>query len=508
MVIKYRLGFADKSEDYAYLCSQILNRLNAKFNVVKTDDEIIIFLEGEEEDIKTAFVALGESLPLSLYLSSQSVEDAMGLPQNKTEYKQVSYLAMFPSLSRELVSENSPFYFDAFGIGIGNNQKSVIFNGAEIKNKEELRTCLESAVSTVKDGKKICFKNERNSFCLSMSSTDSIFLTNLKGDTISAFSLSNDDALSLSACERPVVIKFDTQDEKFVSFAFVNDAVMLLFAKMLADIGVNALYVSDDKCDTTIEYTGFLGDAPSRKALCFSGSDRFFVNFDFVPNSALVSANSLFFDMSSSSNFSAYVVNENKNVKKLLSADFFGSSPIKELAKEFDFGAKLSENFTKAFPDRSKDIENMSFSGEAIRDFFAASAIVLGKNNGFDGILALSNSADIAGGVKLDFMLQKKETEVVAGLKKCFASILSYKLAGVDDNILAYSIFESAVDFIVSALDEAKKSFTPVEIFVGGDFLLSKVFVSKLKSKVKTVNINMALNVLPANLQKSFEIVC
>ncbi len=506
MVIKYRLGFADKSEDYAYLCSQILEKLNAKFNVVKTDDEIIIFIEGEEEEIKTAFVTLGESLPLSLYLNSQSVEDAIGLPQNKVSYKKVSYLTMFPSISRELVDDNSPFCFDVFGLDIGLNQKNIALDEVKISSKDALKKSLEAAVKELSNGKKLLIKNEKASFCLSTTPNESVFLTNLKSDAMSEFLLTNDDILSLSAMERPVVLKF--KDEKFVSFAFANDAIVLLLAKVAAQNGINALYITNENGDSVLEYSGFLGDVPSRKALYFAGADRFFVNTDFTANNtSLINANSLFFNMNSSNDFAAYAINENKNAKKLLSADFFASNPIEGVAKEFDFGEKLSANFKKAFPNSAKALEDMKFSGEAIRDFFDAVAVVLGKNDGFNSVMALTDSAEIAGGVKLDFTLQKKDSETVAGLKKCFASILSYKLAGVEDNILAYSVFESAVDFIVSTLDEAKKSFTPTEIFVGGDFLLSKIFVSKLKSKVKTVNINMALNTLPANLQKSFEIV-
>lgn len=81
LVIKYRLGFNDASDDYAYLASQILKNRNA--NVIKTDDEIIIYIDGNEEDIKSAFLLLGEELPLSLYLSAQSVEEATMMPPNR-----------------------------------------------------------------------------------------------------------------------------------------------------------------------------------------------------------------------------------------------------------------------------------------------------------------------------------------------------------------------------------------------------------------------------------------
>jgi hypothetical protein len=506
LVIKYRLGFADKSEDYAYLCAKILGDSKATFNVIKTDDEIIIFLEGDEEELKRAFLILGESLPLSLYLNGQSVEDAIGMPQNKTEFKKVSYLAMQPRLTRELIDENSAMYFDVFGVSIGEKDKKITANGKNITDKSELKKVLSELVTKIKNKESVSFKNERNSFSLSLNPSDNVFFTNLRDEAISVFDLSADDILTLSSLERPMLLKLNNETKRFLSFIFPNDTVMFLFAKLLGEQGINALFVDVSHGDFDLEYFGFLGDAPKRKALYFAGADRFFVNEDFVASGSLASENSLFFDMNVSSEFGVYAISQNEKLKKLTKSDFFTSNPLDGLKKEFDFGAKLAENFEAAFPEAAKKLSAMDYI-DAMEDFFNAAAAVLGEDGGFESIVALANGTDVAGGVKLDFLLQKNENGTVLSLKKCFASLLSYKLAGVSNDILAYSIFESAVDFIVSALDEAKKSFEAKEMFVGGDFLLSKVFVSKLKSKVKSMNINMALNALPKNLQKSYEIV-
>ena len=129
MVIKYKLGFDGESDDYAYLVSEILS--GTESNVIKTDDEIIIFIKGDEESIKGAFATLGEKLPLSLYLSAQNVEEAAQLPLNKQELKKASYLAMHPLKARALIDESDVVYFDVYS----NSDASVAIDDKKILDK-------------------------------------------------------------------------------------------------------------------------------------------------------------------------------------------------------------------------------------------------------------------------------------------------------------------------------------------------------------------------------------
>jgi len=496
LVIKYKLGLSDDGEDYAYLISQLLQNTNS--NVIKTDDEIIIFMEGDEDSIKASFAILGDMLPLSLYLSGQSVEEAAFMPPNKQEFRQVSYLAMHPHLARELIDENSSRYFDIGG--------SVEVDGVDIATKGALKDALKEAIEKLKNGKKVLFQNKSNSFVLSCEAGDTAMLTNLRESALSVFDISNDEALTLSAMERPFILKLGKDSFKLLFFA--NDALMLLIAKLATDCGIDALYLSSNinDIDSKIRYSGIKGDAPGRKALFFSGNDRFFISEQFTPMSIDTDKSGLFFDMNISKDFGVYAVKEKGMSKKIVGASFFEDDLLASVAKEFEFGAKLASNFEANFGGEAKALKNFKTSKEPIKDFFASLGLLFGSEHGFAYVAALANSADVAGGVKLDFVLQKTEDGVALDLKKCFTSILSYKLAGVENNILAYSVFESAVDFLIISQDEAKKSFEINKLFVGGEFLLSNIFVSKLKTKIKNIDIDMALNILPSNLQGSYEI--
>lgn len=495
MVIKYKLALNGEGEEYAYLISQILQNTNS--NVIKTDEEIIIFMEGNEEEIKASFALLGEKLPLSLYLAGQSVEEAAFMPPNRQPLRETSYLAMYPHLARELIDEGSERYFDVGG--------SIEVDGEKVTGKEALKTALQAIVKKLQEGKKVLLQNETNSFTISTAFSDAVMLTNLREPILTAFGVSNDEALTLSTMERPFVIKLDKQSFKLLCFA--NDPLQLLLAKVATDVSIDALYLSAaNDADAVVRYSGIKGDAPVRKALFFSSSDRFFVSEEFAPISVDADKSALFFDMNIGENFGVYAIKEKGVSKKIVGVSYFNKDPLAGVGSEFDFGAKLAQNFENSFAVEVGALKGFTSSNEPIKDFFATLSLLFGGNGDFAHVVALANDADIAGGVKLDFVLQKSDEGVALDLKKCFASILSYKLAGVENNILAYSVFESAVDFLIVSQDEAKKSFEIKQLFVGGEFLLSGVFVSKLKSKIKNIDIDMALNTLPSNLQGLYEI--
>jgi hypothetical protein len=495
LVIKYKLGLNGDGEDYAYLVSHILQNTNS--NVIKTDDEIIIFMEGDEESIKGSFALLGEKLPLSLYLAGQTVEEAAFMPPNRQSFKESSYLSMHPHLAREIIDEASENYFSIGG--------SVSVDGEKVADKKALKNSLQNIVSKLKDGKKISIQNESSSFTISTLPGDAVLLTNLKETALSLFTISTDEALTLSTMERPFVLKL--LENKFKLICFANDALTLLLSKLACDSGIDALYIGQGgNGDSNVVYSGIKGDAPSRKVLFFSGSDRFFLNEEFTAETIDTEKSSLFFDLNISKDFGVYAVKEKGISKKVAGAVFFEDDLLASISSAFDFGAKLASNFEVAFIAETKALKEFKTSGNSINDFFLALSLLFGADAGFAHVASLANGADIAGGVKLDFVLQKDQNGVALDLKKCFASILSYKLAGVENNILAYSVFESAVDFLIVSQDEAKKSFDIKQLFVGGEFLLSPVFVSKLKSKIKNIDIDMALNRLPSSLQGLYEI--
>lgn len=489
MVIKYRLDYSKDSDDYAYLVSQILKDSDA--NVIKTDDEIIIFMQGNEDEIKGYFTLLGEKLPLSLYLGAQHVEEAAFMPKNPQPLKEASYMAMYPTVSREILSDGeSGFEF----------LSEVSSCGASLGSKDEVVSAVRAALDGFLEGKKIAVLYDKKTVVFSNTPSPAALLTNMTERAASRFSLSFDDTLTLGAMERPFLLKLGEDGLK--AFFFADNPLSLIVCKEAASMGIDALYIDGgDVFDVALEDKGRMFLPPKKEFVYFCGADRFFVNEDFS-QAAQSDKDALFFGALADSSFGMYAKKAGVGSKRLFGASFFDGAVLDGVKKSFDFGGKLAANFEQSFEQISKKLNEIEFeASNDAKNFFSAICVTLSKEGGFCSLAYAANNCDVAGGVKLDMGLSKEGGVAVLDLKKCFASILSYKIAGVEDDVLAYSIFESLVDLIILATDEAKKSFTPSLLEIGGEFLLAKPFTANIKSKIKSIDVDMALNSIPQNLK-------
>jgi len=119
-------------------------------------------------------------------------------------------------------------------------------------------------------------------------------------------------------------------------------------------------------------------------------------------------------------------------------------SRIAELREGSD---RLVENFKKKFPALYERLDNLT--GEV--DLFKVTAILIElENESFDGISAMALSFLGKGGMQIDTKVQDNRFNDYAFL----ASIMSYKLSGVEQPILCYSIYESFGDYIADIVTQ------------------------------------------------------
>ena len=499
LVLKYRIGYGHESSEYGYLITDILTSCGVNAKTVKTDDEIIVFMEGDEEGIKNGFAALGERLPLSLYINSQHMEEAAVMPAMGSELKKSFYMGMYPVLMREIVDDSSSKALDIFSTLPGGARRLRI-QGKEITNKEALKEGLESLANLIKERGRITVSKEGCRFAVGSLKSGLAFLTNLRPDTLNQLGFSQDDAITLSVMERPIVLK--QGESGYAGAFFANDFASLSFCKAMSDNDISTLYISEDNGgdDVDFEYSGFSFDAPKREWILFSGADRFFVNQALTPSELSETEEGLFFDISADSDFAVSLLKKGVGAKKAAKAQFFDGDIESGLKSGFEFGGKLYENFASKYPNQAQKLKMLKCNKDtAVSSFFEALAALCDKS-GFGEIAYSVSNSELSGGVKLDFILAKTEDGSVLDLKKSFASVLSYKLAGVEDDIILYSVFESIIDFFVIMTDEAKKSADIKKVFIVGDMLGVKPFTAKLKQKLKNVEIGMGLCKVPAEL--------
>jgi len=108
---------------------------------------------------------------------------------------------------------------------------------------------------------------------------------------------------------------------------------------------------------------------------------------------------------------------------------------------------RLVENFRKKFPALYERLDNLT--GEV--DLFKVTAILIElENESFDGISEMALSFLGKGGMQIDTKVEDNRFNDYAFL----ASIMSYKLSGVEQPILCYSIYESFGDYIADIVTQ------------------------------------------------------
>jgi len=141
-------------------------------------------------------------------------------------------------------------------------------------------------------------------------------------------------------------------------------------------------------------------------------------------------------------------------------------------------GKKLIKNFSKKEMKLFENALNSDLNTDYKGIYFVWGLIgcVLGFGNniesGANGVIKLANEALTKKGPRIDYKLQNKNLDALWAIR----TAMSFKLAGVDDNLIAYGVIESFAEFVSNLYADTNKD-TPLQgaVIVGdlfdGEFL-------------------------------------
>ncbi len=144
------------------------------------------------------------------------------------------------------------------------------------------------------------------------------------------------------------------------------------------------------------------------------------------------------------------------------------SSPkamLASIAQMDEAGAKLAENYKKAYADEYEHLEQISFEGEEnasmISRLWAMAAVFLGLCRGgeiMDGCERLEAAAlefNGKSGPRIDYKIVKTVNGYQLDPRLSIRSAISFKLAGVNEFLLSYGFIDSLADFISQQVELA-----------------------------------------------------
>ncbi len=106
-----------------------------------------------------------------------------------------------------------------------------------------------------------------------------------------------------------------------------------------------------------------------------------------------------------------------------------------------------------------------------------------------------AHSYNSKSGIQIDMKLFKYKDKNYLDYRKIAHSIFSYKLADVDNALLAFSFYESLSEFIKNSIEEINKDIESKNIILCGDIIVNSILLSKLDKELSN---NFTL-VIPKN---------
>ncbi len=176
----------------------------------------------------------------------------------------------------------------------------------------------------------------------------------------------------------------------------------------------------------------------------------------------------------------SFVVSNEVDVKKVINFQEFNLTTVLEQFKANEKRIKLLENFSKKYPKIAQEFEENS----TMNLFETIAAILELKEKSFESVCDKGYEFRGNGGLKIDTNFTKEGFDY----NDFIGSIISFKLAGVEEHYLAYSIFEALADMSITTLNQLKSKFNIQNFVMMGDMFENSILYSRILSKFQLSN--------------------
>ncbi|RXJ88160.1 hypothetical protein [Arcobacter sp. CECT 8985] len=487
MQMYYKINFASTNEYYINIIKEQIEQDNINIEIKKYNKFFILNINDEEEKITQFFQNLEKNLPLSIFLKG-----AEFIENIKEDYEPIDF---------DGIKQN---------VSLSNNKILDLLN-TDLNEYANLINRLESGeiieLNTSNGLKKFSLPNKINREKLEQRTKVNVFVSNTNKLT-SLFEVSTKDMQNLCSIERPLVkLKFNflqNKEQQYSAISFVNcklpdDDKTYKFALALKNKQIDFLIYSDiDVKQKDIEVSYFKDEN-----YVISGDKAIFPTYDIQDKKIYNSSKELFDE--NGGVFKTHVKKLNKRTENCLGIYFSYnsneskislnvptkgikdiifipnienniSSCMKEIASMDENTARLVENYRKKFPENFKTELPLNTNGfVSILNFIA---VMLGMKD-YKEFESYALSTNIKSGIQVDMKIQKLNGKNYLDYRKIAHSIFSYKIANVENSLLAYSFYESLSEFIKVAAEEINSDLKVKNIIFCGNMFSNSILLEK-----------------------------
>lgn len=462
--------------------------LQARFYSVYKDNTTSFYLQASAEITLEFAQKLSEILPFSLDFSFLSLKEITEpLDENLFQTTSLSKpLFMNAKEHQDFLDKNASLYADTLGL-----IENTAFKGNMIHSSKELIDCLTQLKGMLKTQDFIPIHTSRGALSLSLKNPSPSVIFSDLSSVLSCTKLPLEDAKYLASLEKPCVkaslksVFKDTfkSDEIIAQLPF--DPILNLLCRILQDEGIEFVFMHESRSCKALLYYETLFKTPKR---LITPTKKFVLENNL---STLPFKDELEFLSATPNSIVLYLsfkrptrllLHANGSLKTLLSVSF-DFNQIFNLLKQDEKASRMLQNYATKFPDfyaRIVELSKYNLGGANLLDFFRILGFVLGYSEDFctQSVISLAKECLRPKGPRIDYKILKDDSlKMALNFSKIMHSAMSFRLAGVENEILSLGILDSLAEFLGNFIWDNAQNFSVQEVTIAGDFFGEKVFL-------------------------------
>ncbi|MBS4240521.1 hypothetical protein [Campylobacter vulpis] len=493
MTLEFNFTYLANNEIFEYLLKFYAK--NYHFEFKKEEENYTLKISGEEEELKD-FCDILSKMSYSVFLKDFEVKAAQDFTPKKSEEREYQTYALLTHLNANAYDKNGFLCENEWGVFCESELK--IGKNFERITKENFNFFLEKSLKLLKNHQSIYLKNHSGIYAISLFAKDfkGDFLMPCKLEDLRSIFVCNDQILKLLASvEKPLIsLKINAAFRQKHALNFNEFKVKLADDLFLYALGLkfeDTHFLSFKKLESFNEefellnyeerlvvLRGFDFVAKRARELIFSKEDKNMAKLSYL--ASLEGENALILELSEDYE-DILLLNRELNLLNLKLPKH--SKELYEEIRKDEIGSRLLTNFQKEFAllDEALETQNNFFSLFGILGRILDLKPTL-REAAF-ALLALADSAKIPRGVKIDYRLKEnKEFDYTRTLR----SAMSFMLAGVEKNNIAYGAVESLGYFLRDTYDDLREKKQVDKALISGSLFshksLLKITLKHLKN--------------------------
>ncbi|WRA18091.1 protein hydE [Helicobacter pylori] len=476
------------SLNFTPLLEQMALHLQVRFYSVYKDNTTSFYLQANAEITLEFAQKLSEILPFSLDFSFLSLKEITEpLDENLFQTTSLSKpLFMNAKEHQDFLDKNASLYADTLGL-----IKNTAFKGDIIHSPKELIDCLTQLKGMLKTQDFIPVHTSRGALSLSLKNPSPSVIFSDLSSVLSCTKLPLEDAKYLASLEKPSIkaplksVFKDTFKNDEIIAQLPYDPILNLLCHILQDEGIEFVFMHESRSYEALLHYEALFKTPKRlitpaknfvlennlSTLPFKDELEF---LNATPNSIV-----LYFSFKRPTRL---LLHANGSLKTLLSVGF-DFNQIFNTLKQDEKASRMLKNYAAKFPDfyaRLLELSKYQLGGANLLDFFRILGFVLGYSEDFHShsVISLAKECLRPKGPRIDYKILKDDSlKMALNFSKIMHSAMSFRLAGVENEILSLGILDSLAEFLGNFIWDNAQNFSVQEVTIAGDFFGEKVFL-------------------------------